>query len=71
MTSPETTTSLKPEWIRIPQAINVFGLGRSKLYELINEGKVKSRSIRARGQTRGTRLISYDSLAEYIEHSAI
>lgn len=63
--------TLKPEWIRIPQATTIFGVGRSKLYELIGAGKIKSTSLRERGQTRGTRLISYDSLADYIEKSAI
>lgn len=59
--------AIKPEWLRIPQATQVFGIGRSKLYELISEGKIKSVSLRKRGQTSGTRLISYDSLAAYIE----
>ncbi|MBK1854988.1 helix-turn-helix domain-containing protein [Verrucomicrobiaceae bacterium 5K15] len=63
----DPTPPLKPEWLRIPQATQVFGIGRSKLYELIAEGKIKSVSLRKRGQTSGTRLISYDSLADYIE----
>jgi excisionase family DNA binding protein len=58
---------LKPEWLRIPQVSLVFGIGRSKIYELIAEGKIKSVSLRKRGQTSGTRLISYDSLSDYIE----
>ena len=60
---------LKPEWIRIPDAIHVSGLSRSTLYELISSGKIKSFSNRARGSQRGIRLISYDSLLDYLERS--
>jgi hypothetical protein len=62
--------SLKPEWLRIPDAIRLFGLCRSTLYELITAGKVKSTALRKRNATRGIRLISYDSLAAYIEEAA-
>jgi len=63
----QTQESVKPEWVRPNQATKVFGIGRTKLYELIAEGKIKSVSLKARGTTRGTRLISYDSLADFIE----
>lgn len=65
------TPSVKPEWLRLPQAQELFGIGRSKLYELINEGKIKSVSLRNRGQKSGTRLISYDSLNDYINSQII
>ena len=58
---------LKPEWLRIPQVTQVFGIGRSKLYELLSEGVIKSVSLRKRGQASGTRLVSYDSVSAYIE----
>ncbi|NWK55652.1 helix-turn-helix domain-containing protein [Verrucomicrobiaceae bacterium N1E253] len=64
------STTHKPEWLRLAQATAIFGVGRSKLYELIKDGKVKSTSLRTRGQVKGTRLISYDSLSDYIEKSA-
>ena len=64
----KATTPLKPEWIRPAQATQVSGLGRTKLYELMGRGKIKSASIKSRGCTRGSRLISYDSLMEYIEN---
>ncbi len=60
----------KPEWLRIQQASALFGVGRTKLYELIGSGRIKTVSMRERGQTRGTRLISYDSLSEYLESQA-
>lgn len=63
----EIPAAIKPEWLRVHHVPPFFGIGRSKLYELIAEGKIKSASLRKRGQVNGTRLINYDSLAEYIE----
>ena len=42
------------------------GLGRAYLYQLINQGKIKSVSLRERGKTRGKRLIVADSVLEYL-----
>jgi hypothetical protein len=60
-------TNSKPEWLRIPAAIEIFGLRRSLLYSLIQDGLIKSACVRRRGNVRGVRLISYDSLADYVE----
>ena len=60
---------LKPEWCRIPEAIRLFGICRSSLYELIAEGKIKSTCLKKRGALRGVRLVSFDSLAAFIEAS--
>jgi excisionase family DNA binding protein len=60
----------RPEWLRPKEIPKYFGIGRSKSYELIASGKVKSVSLRKRGQKNGTRLISYDSLAAYLESLA-
>lgn len=57
----------RPEWLRPKDIPKYFGIGRSKAYELIASGKVKSVSLRERGQKHGTRLVSYDSLAGYLE----
>ena len=57
----------RPEWLRPKDVPKYFGVGRSKTYELIASGKVKSVSLRKRGQKHGTRLVSYDSLAAYLE----
>jgi hypothetical protein len=58
---------LKPEWLRLPEAMRIFGLGRSTLYELIAGGKIQSTPLRKPGAKRGIRLIRYDSLALYLE----
>jgi len=61
---------LKPTWIRHKDVYRHFALGRTKTYELLASGKIKSVSLRKRGQRHGTRLISYDSLKNYLESLA-
>ena len=69
-------TSVKPEFIRLPKSGNRCphtGLSRSKLNQLVlpckeNDFKppVESKVLRKRGTIRGTRLIVFDSLMEYL-----
>ena len=54
--------ALKPEFLRIPTAVIYSGLSRSTLYELMATDRLKSTVVRKRGNTRGIRLISVDSL---------
>jgi hypothetical protein len=62
-----STPPIKPEWVRVPEAIRLSGISRSSLYKLIASGKIKSFSNRQRGAVRGIRLISYDGLMAYLE----
>ncbi len=74
------TESVKPEWLRLPAPgarCRFTGLSRSTLNELTiagpaNEGTppVKSVVLRKRGALRGIRLISYDSLMQYLAELA-
>jgi hypothetical protein len=43
------------------------GLGRSALYGLVKEGKVRAISVRRPGAKRGVTLVEYDSLISYLE----
>jgi hypothetical protein len=60
------TATLRPEWLRIPDTIRYSGIGRSSLYTLIGDGKIRSVSIRKRGAVKGIRLISVDSIDSYL-----
>lgn len=66
----QVNQSLKPEWLRVPDAVRVFGISRSALYELIAAGTIKSTALKKRGAVRGIRIISFDSLAEFCERAA-
>ena len=68
----------RPEWVRLPKPGKrciYTGLSRSTLNELAIPCEannflppVKSAVIKKRGAMRGIRLVSYDSLMEYIEN---
>jgi helix-turn-helix protein len=68
--SPPVQTLLRPEWIRVDAAIQIFGLSRTKLYELIADRRMKSFCLRDRNKIKGVRLISFDSLNEFLEREA-
>jgi hypothetical protein len=57
--------SAQPSWARIPDAARE-GVCRSKLYQLIREGKIRSVCLREEGKVRGTRLVNLQSLRDYI-----
>ena len=63
---PCDTEPTTPEFLSVANATRVFGISRSSLYELIQEGAIQSVNLRKRGAIRGKRLISYDSLKEYL-----
>ncbi|MFN0128009.1 MAG: hypothetical protein ACKV19_15120 [Verrucomicrobiales bacterium] len=63
---------LETEWVRLPlPGQRLEGLGRSYLYELITQGRIRSYALKKRGAVRGIRLIHLPSLREYIENSAL
>jgi hypothetical protein len=61
-----------PEYVRAPSRGQEYfsGVGRSKLYQLANEGKIRSISLREGAQKKGTRLFHLRSVLDYIERNA-
>jgi excisionase family DNA binding protein len=39
------TSELQPEGLSLPEAARIAGLGRTKLYEAISDGKLKARKV--------------------------
>lgn len=60
-------TTAEAEWIRIADVTPRFGIRRSKCFELLSSGAIKSRVIRNPGNVRGVRLISVESIRHFIE----
>lgn len=58
------------KWLRIPEAVRIYGISRSQLYQLIGSGKIRSCSLRKSAQTRGSRRVLASSLDEYFERNA-
>ena len=60
---------IEPEFLRVKDVELMFGIKRGKLYGLIREGKVKSKTLRSRGTIRGVRLIDAQSVRDFIHSS--
>jgi helix-turn-helix protein len=68
--NPPIQTKQRPEWLRVDDTVKLFGISRSKIYELIADRRIKSFCLRERGKIKGIRLISYDALREFLEKEA-
>lgn len=60
------TKDLLPEFGRVKQVEQLFGVKRGILYRWINDNKVKSVCIRESGNIQGVRLIHLASVRNYI-----
>ena len=59
--------TLNPRWLRIPAAVKYSGLSRSRLYELISEGKIRSICLKSnKGAERGVRLLDRESIDSFM-----
>jgi hypothetical protein len=64
--------TLAPRWLRVPRAVKYSGLSRSKLYELLSDGRIRSICVRSqKGAQRGARLIMREQIDFFtVRHSA-
>lgn len=62
-----SATICKLEYLRPAQVSTYFPLSRTLIYELIAEGKIKSKVIRRPGNIKGMRLILTESIRQFIE----
>lgn len=69
-TDTPTVAPLPQEWLRVSEACNFARVSKPVLYAWMNAGLIKSFSNRERGQIKGTRLVSYDSLRTFLESRA-
>ena len=69
----ETAKEANPthqEWLRVKEACEYSRMSKPALYARMNRGLIKNVSLKERGQIKGTRLISFDSLRAYLEARA-
>ena len=59
-----------PDWLRVSEACAYCRVSKPKIYDLLNRGLVKSVSLKERGQSKGTRLVSFHSLKAFLESKA-
>lgn len=68
----DTATDFKPVWVRLPAAIRLTAIRKTRLCQLIKDQKIRTRLIKQRRDSKhGIRLISYDSLMEFIEKEGV
>jgi hypothetical protein len=70
---PTQTATVRPEWIRLPKPGSLCpwtGLSRTKLWELIANGHVRSVCLRKSGAKKGARLVHLASLLSHLESLA-
>jgi hypothetical protein len=71
--APQPVTVARPEWTRLPKPGTLCpwtGLSRSKLWEVLQTGKVRNVCLRKPGAVRGARLIHLASLLAYLDSLA-
>jgi hypothetical protein len=64
--TPAYVAGQDPEFLDARGVEGRFSIRRSLLYELHSGGHIKSVSLRRRGQSRGKRLFSVDSIREFL-----
>jgi predicted DNA-binding transcriptional regulator AlpA len=67
---PDPNSHMPQEWLRLGDCRQVFGFGRSFMYTLIKDGKVRSVSFRQPGRKTGVRLVAADSVRDFINRLA-
>lgn len=63
---PKLDVELEKEFLRIPDAVRFSGLSKTSLYNLIREGRLKSKLVRTPGNIRGIRLISRQAIRDFM-----
>ena len=64
--TPAHVAAQDPEFLDARGVEGRFSIRRSLLYELHNAGHIRSVSLRRRGQSRGKRLFSVDSIRQFL-----
>ena len=60
--------TLNPRWLRMPSAVKYSGLSRSRLYELLTQGRIKSICLKSHtAALRGVRLVDRESIDQFME----
>lgn len=66
-TNGKTNVPTTAKWVRDKQAVAIYNLSRTKLWQLQKEGKIRSVSLTEPGMARATRLFDVKSIEAYIE----
>ena len=56
-----------PEWITVAEACRFASVSKPVIYDWMNRGLVRNFAARERGQVRGVRRVSSDSLRAFMD----
>lgn len=65
-TDPRILPTVESEFVRMGDLRRLFGITRATAYLLAKDGKIKTVSMRQRGNIRGVRLVSVPSVRAYL-----
>jgi hypothetical protein len=65
----EAVPKLEPRWLKVPAAVAYSNISRARLYGLLAEGQIRSASIRAKGRSRGIRIVDRFSIDQFMENN--
>lgn len=65
-----TNRNIEPEWITVAEACAFASVSKPVIYNWMNRGLVKNFSAKERGQVRGVRRVSLDSLRAFLNSRA-
>jgi len=60
----------KPRYIRVAQAVQLYGLSRPVIFRLIANRSIRSVSVTQPGLSRGSRLIDVESFEQFLSNLA-
>lgn len=62
-----TTNRTEAKWLRDKQAVEIYNISRTKLWQLQKAGRIRSVSLTEPSMSRATRLFDAKSIEAYIE----
>jgi hypothetical protein len=63
----EQIQGIRPKYLKVAAAIRVSGLSRTHLYSAMAQGQLRYAHVKGSGNSKGVRLIDFDSLMAYVE----
>jgi hypothetical protein len=65
--SVEQIQGMRPKYLKVAAATRVSGLSRTHLYGAMGQGQLKYAHVKQKGNSKGVRLIEFNSLERYLE----
>jgi hypothetical protein len=62
----QAAKSVDPEFIEVPTMKPMFAIGKTRSFELIRNGHIRSVNLRKEGNVKGRRLIEVASVRRYL-----